>query len=142
MKGKRPLGAAGSGAYFIRITFCGNSRVAAGGVFLAHNRWLGYAQDCVQKVLPYRRVKMKLDIIIDENLDAFCGKISQRTYENLPNKKQPVLYDNHVFYLGDLEHETIQIVVDDDIQIPENVLYLSEYAKHLYYPEKDSIIVS
>ena len=82
---------------------------------------------------------MDLKIIVDNELDRFTGKISRMTYDRIPKLKKPELLLNHYFYLGNLEKDIVMIFLDGSIIIDDNLLYLHQSSKDLYYPHTDTI---
>ena len=81
---------------------------------------------------------MELKITVDKELGEFSGKMSQQTYNNLPYKKRPDLRNN-AFDIGELERDCVRIDVCDDDHLEHNTLYVSPYAKSLYYIDKEKL---
>lgn len=82
---------------------------------------------------------MDLKIIVDNELDRLSGKLSRMTYDRIPKVKRPELLLNHYFYLGNLEKEIVIVMLDSSIIQDDNLLYLHQTAKDLYYPDIDVI---
>lgn len=82
---------------------------------------------------------MKLKIIVDNDLEEFYGKISFKTYEKMPEDKRPKLTDNDYFYLGDPNYRHIIIQINRNIVEDENIIYLHESGKKLFYSDSNFI---
>lgn len=85
---------------------------------------------------------MKIKIQIYESPNMQIGKMSRKTYENLPGSKRLILTKENTFYIGDLIRPIITIeVIDGDNNLDIDTLYLHEDAKKIYYPQKSEIEV-
>jgi hypothetical protein len=81
---------------------------------------------------------MKIKIIIDDSIPEFEGKISKKTYDEIPERKRPLLYSDGSFFVGDLERVLIKIVVDYTL-VTHYTLFIHSSVKMLYYPSKNEI---
>lgn len=82
---------------------------------------------------------MDLKIIIDNELERLTGRLSKMTYDRIPKVKRPELILNQYFYLGDLEKNIVIVMLDSSIIQDDNLLYLHQTAKDLYYPDTNVI---
>ncbi len=82
---------------------------------------------------------MKLQIEVFETPDAQLGKMTKKTYQNIPKYKRPVLSKESAFFLGDLIGPSITINVLEDDTLKDDTMYVSKEAKAYYYRDKDYI---
>ncbi|MEI6139548.1 MAG: hypothetical protein WCP85_09800 [Mariniphaga sp.] len=82
---------------------------------------------------------MNLQIVIDNKLEEFTGKLSKMTYEKLPVGRKPILISNNCFQLFSKEWVSALILIDESIIEDGPILYLHQSVKDLIYPNNEFI---
>ncbi len=84
---------------------------------------------------------MELKIKIDESLQEMNGKINGKTFSQLQALRNIQKFNDEYFQLGDLERPTAIISISSEPELSDNVLYVDQKLKSVYYPETALVII-
>jgi|AntDeeMetagen681_2_1112603.scaffolds.fasta_scaffold26668_2 hypothetical protein len=84
---------------------------------------------------------MELKIKIDESLQEMNGEINGETFSQLQALRNIKKVNDEYFQLGDLERPTAIISISSEPELLDNVLYVDQTLKSVYYPKTALVII-